>query len=610
MRSSVNPHMKLATVAGFVGIGLLLLGAASAGARAGAVASEQAGGKGLKGGTLKLGTTQDPGIDPQKTNYQAELFWCCLTRTLVTYNLRPPTQGGTVLHPDLAVSLPKVTNAGRTYTFKLKRGIHYGPPFQRLEVTSQDIRRALQREADPAVAAPNASSFSAIDGWDVAVKTSGSPIAGVSTPDRYTIVFRLSKASGTFLYALADPASGPIPPRASTGHEKDYGRFVVSTGPYMVAGSETLNFGVAPAQQKPLSGYQPNRFLRLVRNPSWSAKSDRIRQANPDVVEFSIGGTVQDIAQKVTAGVLDELFIDQAPAQVVQQYSTTPSLRKRLHVNPKPFHTMVGMFNLAQPPFDDVHVRRAANFIIDRDAIIRALGGATAGTAAYHFLPDATIGYKLRTYAPYKTNSASARLAAAQAEMKNSKYDPGKTGSCTDPVCRNPLVIALFATGPLGTLVKNELAQIGIQADMPSYDVDTGFGKCADPKQHVALCLQLTFGASKPNGVGIAELLLSSGIGGCCDLPLLGATPQQLNGWGYTTSTLPSVDADVERCRFVLGSAADTCWANFDKRVSDQLAAIMPIMFPRQTDITSARVVNYSYDLYGFMSLNTVAVKH
>ena len=53
-----------------------------------------ASGQGPKGGILRLGSSQDPGIDPQKTNYQLELFWCCLTRTLLTYNLKPVDQGG------------------------------------------------------------------------------------------------------------------------------------------------------------------------------------------------------------------------------------------------------------------------------------------------------------------------------------------------------------------------------------------------------------------------------------------------------------------------------------------------------------------------------------
>ena len=44
--------------------------------------------------------------------------------------------------PDLAVSLPTPTDGGKTYTFKLRRGIRYsnGRP-----VKASDFRRALER---------------------------------------------------------------------------------------------------------------------------------------------------------------------------------------------------------------------------------------------------------------------------------------------------------------------------------------------------------------------------------------------------------------------------------------------------------------------------------
>ncbi len=44
--------------------------------------------------------------------------------------------------------------------------------------------------------------------------------------------------------------------------------------------------------------------------------------------------------------------------------------------------------NLTQPPFDDVHVRRAMNWIIDRAALRDAYGGPLAGPIAQHILPD------------------------------------------------------------------------------------------------------------------------------------------------------------------------------------------------------------------------------
>ena len=64
------------------------------------------------------------------------------------------------------------------------------------------------------------------------------------------------------------------------------------------------------------------------------------------------------------------------PSQALQSYSTDPSKRKFLHLDPADGTQYLTM-NLTQPPFDDIHVRRAMNWIIDRDALRQAWGGPT-----------------------------------------------------------------------------------------------------------------------------------------------------------------------------------------------------------------------------------------
>ena len=216
---------------------------------------------------------------------------------------------------------------------------------------------------------------------------------------------------------------------------------------------------------------------------------------------------------------------------------------------------MMGMFNLAQPPFDDVHVRRAVNYVLDRAAIVKALGGVSVGDPAYRMLPPALAGEDDGD-PTYETTSPEERLEAAREEMRQSAYDPDGTGSCSAPECKKASVINLYGTSPMSTLIKDNLAEIGIDADLPNYEVDTAFAKCADPKQHVGLCTQLTLGSSTPSGAGIAEVLGSGNIEGCCDLPLFGATPEQLAGWGYETTDLPSVDDKLAECSAALGDEA------------------------------------------------------
>ena len=59
--------------------------------------------------------------------------------------------------------------------------------------------------------------------------------------------------------------------------------------------------------------------------------------------------------------------------------------------------------NLTQPPFDDIHVRRAMNWIIDRAALRQAWGGPTIGQIANHIVPDSIFDNELAGFNPYKT---------------------------------------------------------------------------------------------------------------------------------------------------------------------------------------------------------------
>src|SRR6185503_17653984 len=85
-----------------------------------------------------------------------------LTRSLMGSN-HTPGAAGNKLVPDLATSVPKPTNGGKTYTFHLK-SIKFAPPVNRT-VTSADVKFALQRLADPKNGGQYAFYYSSIQGW-------------------------------------------------------------------------------------------------------------------------------------------------------------------------------------------------------------------------------------------------------------------------------------------------------------------------------------------------------------------------------------------------------------------------------------------------------------
>src|SRR5919106_413056 len=242
-----------------------------------------------------------------------ELFRCCLLRTLLAYPGRPTGDGGARLSPDLAESLPEVSTDGLTWTFRLRRGLRYGPPFTDTEILAPDIVRALERAASRWEA--GGYLYEPIEGFTDVTDGKAESISGLETPDDHTLVIHLTHVSGDIGQLMALPASAPIPPvpngvefGAADGHE-DYGPFLVSSGPYMFDGAADLEFTSSPEEQTPARGYQPDGPLTLVRNPSWRPGSDRLRPAYPDRIEARFVESIKAAAEGVARGEADVVLV-------------------------------------------------------------------------------------------------------------------------------------------------------------------------------------------------------------------------------------------------------------------------------------------------------------
>ena len=136
------------------------------------------------------------------------------------------------------------------------------------------------------------------------------------------------------------------------------------------------------------------------------------------------------------------------PPQFLRKYSTDSGLKSRFHQNSGD-RTWYLTMNLTQPPFDDVHVRRAMNWVMDKQALVQAWGGPLIGEVANHIIPDSLLGNLLAEYAPYETPRDKGSVAKAKAALKGSKYDTGKNGTCSAKECKNVLLIVdTRAAGP------------------------------------------------------------------------------------------------------------------------------------------------------------------
>jgi peptide/nickel transport system substrate-binding protein len=598
--------------------------ACGGGGQKGPTSSPSTGQSAVKGGTLKLALSSDvsAAFDPQKEYYSVtwEFYRCCLLRNLMSYNGKTTQEGGTKVLPDLAAAAPTVSQDGLTWTFKLKPGVHYGDPFTNVTVKSEDFVRALEREACSECAAGGYSFYySVIKGFDDFAAGKAKTIEGLATPDDNTLEVTLTQPAGDMPFRFAMAATSPIPPNpkdtgaalgAAEGHDKDYGRFLVATGPYEFQGAENMQFPGG----KPAAGYQPGKSLTLVRNPGWDESTDDLRPANVDEIDVTITSeSAEALAAKVDAGTLDEAFDGVPPVDQLQKYSTTPDLKDQVQINPSDAVRYISM-NLAEPPFDDIHVRKAVNFIIDKNQLRVARGGPAFGDIAGHIIVDSLENNLLKDYDPYATPNGKGSLTDAQNEMKQSKYDTDQDGKCDAPECNDVLTVIDQATPyPAQTKsIAQDMQQIGITLDQKSFERTTMYTKCNTPSAHVAFCPSVGWGKDYADAFTFGPPLFSAesiGPNACCNYSLVGMSAADLHKAGYKVSSVPSVDSDMDKCAAKTGDDRISCWADVDKNLMENVVPWIPYLFDNNVDIFSTRLTNYSFDQFaGLMALDQVAL--
>jgi peptide/nickel transport system substrate-binding protein len=573
-----------------------------------------------KGGTYTVGWEQSFGFtdnfDP--TGEYLGNAWGILDNLLVRPLIGYKHQGGATgneLIGDLATDVPKPTNNGLTYTYHLRTGIKFAPPVNRV-ITSKDVAYALDRLADPKNGGQYSFYYSVIKGWDAA-GANGSHVSGVTTPNNTTIVIQLTKPTGDFNYRMAMPATAPIPPEVGNcfkGKPGDYGRNVISSGPYMIAGAAGT-FSSCSAL-KPFSGYAGDNgnHLTLVRNPNYDQKTDQYRKNYVDTFKFVINSNADDIFNKVQAGQYDDEQSSPQP-KTIRQYVTDPNLKKRLLTNGGD-RTWYLTMNLTQPPFDDIHVRKAMNYIIDKQALRKAWGGPIVAAIGTHIAPPVMYNNGLAEYDPYGTPNDAGDLAKAQAEMKQSKYSGG-SGKCTAAACKGVLMVA--DTRAVDTrmipVIEADAAKIGVKFTVRS--INGAYTTIQTTNKNVPFSERPGWGKDYADPYTFfGELFDSRALipTGNTNYSLVGVTPQintsKKLGLKGTLTGIPSVNSDVDSCQAKLGQARTTCWMNLDKKLMTQVVPWVPYLFANVTTILGPNVTHWNYDQFSdTTAYSQVAVK-
>jgi peptide/nickel transport system substrate-binding protein len=526
-----------------------------------------------------------------------------LTRTLVGYDHVAGSAGNRVV-PDIATALPTPTNGGKTYTFHLRKGVRFSPPVDRA-VTSKDIRYALERVAKPRNGAQYGFYYNVIKGFADYGAGKAKSISGIKTPNDTTIVFDLTAPTGDFLARLSMPAAGPIPAevaRCFDGQPGKYGQDLISTAGYMVKGIDKVDISSCKAI-KPAGGFDGQTILDLVRNPNYDPKSDRpgARHNYADEHQFIVNSSADDIYAKIEAGELD-LANSTIPPQMLRKYSTNPKLRQWFHQDSGDRTWYVTM-NLTQPPFDDIHVRRAMNFALDKVGMIQAWGGPVIGKVAHHVVPDTIFNNQLAEFAPYKTPGDRGSQARARAAMKGSKYDTRRDGTCSASACKNVLLLAdtRLVDTKLVPVIKAGAAKVGITFNVRT--IKGAYPTLQTPSNNIPISARPGWGKDYGDALTFFAPLFDGRnliAQGNTDYSLLGITPSQAKQLHVTgdVSHVPSVDAQLDTCSLLSGQPRLTCYENLDRYLMTKVVPWVPYLWSYVTRITSKNVTHYQFDQF------------
>jgi peptide/nickel transport system substrate-binding protein len=540
-----------------VGVAMLVV-AVSVGV-AGSAVKKAGSAEANKGGTLRLNMADADFdfVDPQLA-YRTDDWSMIYATSMPLVGFEEKTgAAGAQLVPQAATAFPTVSKDGKTYTFHIRPGLKFS---NGSTVTAASYQRAWERILSPKMGSPlgvNLSLQDDIVGGTAFLDGKAAHISGISAKGS-TLTFHLTSPNATFVSILSMQWFTAVPanlPYSSTGLNT-----YPAAGPYYIASRD------------------PGRSTVLKRNPYYKGN----RPANPDQIVFTPNVNRDQSLLQVKAGQSD-MDIEGLPATATAGLGQQFGVNKgRFYVGSTSCVNYMGM-NTARAPFNNIALRKAVNYAIDRPAQVRLLG-AYAGKRTSQLLVPGIPGYKpYNAYPLAGADIAKAKslggAAIAAAPTLNIVHTTSTASTNRAQVAEFNLKQVGFKVNDLPTPATNYYQVI--QTRGTTYNFVTNGGWCADyfdPFDYLNVLFD-------------------------------GRKIQAANNNNYTYFNNASFNKGLDHAASLSGAARATAYAQLDKDLIQKYAPIVPYLLPTNDYFVSSRTKNWIYSAYfGSPYLNALSV--
>ena len=338
--------------------------------------------------------------------------------------------GTTDLVPDLAESFT-ISEDGLTYSFNLRKGVkfHNGREFK-----SADVKYTFERLVNPETQSPGQGYYAVIEGFDEMVSGAADSLSGVTTPDDYSVVIKLSRPNAVFLNVLAMHFSSIVPKEEVEKYGADWGRNPVGTGAYKI------------------TEWTLGQRIVFERNPDYQHGTGPENVPYLDKITWEVGQDPSVAFLRLKKGEVDILGDGIPPAQFLEAVENPEFKDQGMIVEHPMIQTSYVTMNVRIPPFDNVLVRKAVNMAINKDRIVRLINNRAV--PATQPLPPNMPGHD-ESYKGYAYDPARAKELLAEAGFADG-FETELWNMNTDP---NPRI---------AQAIQQDLAQVGIKAKLHS----------------------------------------------------------------------------------------------------------------------------------------------